>query len=134
METFVGTAINGVVKYDMPENYRRWVVTLDGQRVVTETRKFRKNRTDAQNKYWWKIIIGILSDHTGMEPEEIHDYIKRKFLPVRSVKFEIASGRSTTRLTTIEFVDLIERVQRWASQELQCYLPDPNEEVTGGVR
>ena len=45
---FVGTAIGGAVQYDLPDNYRRWLVTLEGQRVVTETKKFRKNRTDAQ--------------------------------------------------------------------------------------
>lgn len=131
MTTFVGTAINGEVQYDLPGNYHRWLVTLEGQRVVTETKKFRKNRTDAQNRYWWKIVINILSEETGFEPEEMHDWIKREFLPVVSKKGDFKSGRSTTRLTTLEFVDLIERVQRWASMELNCYIPDPNEEVKG---
>ena len=128
---FVGTAVSGEVQYDLPENYKRWLLTLEGQRVVTETKKFRKNRTDAQNKYWWGVVIDILSKEIGFEPEEIHDYIKRRFLPVRSEKFDISSGKSTARLTTLEFVDLIERVQRWAAIDLHCFIPDPNEEVIG---
>jgi len=40
------------------------------------------------------------------------------------------SGKSTTRLTTLEFVDLIERVQRWAAQDLQVYIPDPGEDIS----
>ena len=124
---FVGTAIGGAVQYDLPDNYQRWLVTLEGQRVVTETKKFRKNRTDAQNRYWWGVVIDILSQHTGYEPEEMHDAIKIKFMPVEKVG--LIAGKSTTHLTTIEFVDLIERVQRWAAQYLQCYIPDPNEET-----
>jgi hypothetical protein len=131
-ESFVGTIDKGQLKPDMPGNYSRWLATLEGQRVTIEIKKFRKNRTDAQNRYWWSVVIDILSKHTGYEPEEMHDAIKIKFLPVH--KAGLIAGKSTARLTTIEFVELIEQVQRWAAQDLQCYIPDPNEEVTEGEK
>ena len=57
----------------------------------------------------------------------MHDAIKVKFMPVERVG--LIAGKSTAHLTTIEFVDLIERVQRWAAQDLGCYIPDPNEDI-----
>jgi hypothetical protein len=125
---FVGTVEKGVLRVDLPSNFERWLMTLEGQRVTIEVKKFRKNRTDAQNKYWWGVVIDILSKHTGYEPEEMHDAIKIKFMPVE--RAGLIAGKSTARLTTIEFMELIERVQRWAAQDLQCYIPDPSEEVT----
>ena len=129
--SFVGTVERGKLKLDLPRDYDRWLLTLEGQRVTVEVKKFRKNRTDAQNKYWWGVVIDILSKEIGFEPEEIHDYIKRRFLPVTSEKYGISSGKSTTRLTTVEFIDLIERVQRWAAQDLHIYIPDPGEDILG---
>lgn len=122
---FVGTVEKGKLHIDFRPNFDRWLVTLEGQRVTVEVKKFRKNRTDAQNRYWWGCVIDILSKHTGYEPEEMHDAIKIKFLPVE--KAGLISGRSTARLNTAEFNDLIERVQRWAAQDLQVYIPDPEE-------
>ena len=128
---FVGTVEQGKLRVDFQANFERWLMTLEGQRVTIEVKKFRKNRTDAQNRYYWGCVVDILSRSVGLEPEEVHDYIKRRFLPVRSEAFgEIVSGKSTARLTTLEFMELIERVQRWAAQDLQCYIPDPSEEVT----
>jgi hypothetical protein len=127
MIPFVGTIKQGKLKVDFQSNFDRWLMTLEGQRVTIDIKKFRKNRTTAQNNYYWGVLIDILSKHTGYEPEEMHDAIKIKFMPVE--KAGLISGKSTKRLTTIEFVDLIERVQRWAAQDLQVYIPDPNEEI-----
>ena len=124
---FVGTIEQGKLDIDFSANFDRWLSTLEGQRVTVEVKKFRKNRTDAQNRYWWGVVIDILSKHTGYEPEEMHNAIKIKFLPVE--RAGLISGKSTKRLTTLEFVDLIERVQRWAAQDQNCYIPDPNEPI-----
>ena len=126
---FVGTVEQGKLRVDFQANFERWLMTLEGQRVTIEIKKFRKNRTDAQNRYYWGVVIDILSKHTGYEPEEMHDAIKIKFMPVE--RAGLIAGKSTARLTTIEFMELIERVQRWAAQDLQCYIPDPGEDVAG---
>jgi len=126
---FVGTVEQGKLVVDFQANFERWLMTLEGQRVTIEIKKFRKNRTDAQNRYYWGVVIDILSKHTGYEPEEMHDAIKIKFMPVE--RAGLIAGKSTARLTTIEFMELIERVQRWAAQDLQCYIPDPGEDVAG---
>jgi len=124
---FVGTVNKGKIEYDLPANLNRWLMTLEGKRVSVEVKKFYKTRTTEQNSYWWGVVVDTLSKHTGFESDEMHDWLKLEFLPVYSSDGKMKSGRSTTRLTTLEFVDLIERVQRWAAQDLQCYIPDPNE-------
>ena len=128
MIPFVGTAIGGKVKYDLPSNYERYLITLEGQRVATETKKFKKKRSLPQNSYYWSVIIDILSREFGYESEEIHLMLREKFLRIYDDKHpDFVIARSTTKLTTVEFVEYIEKIQRWAAQEHQIYLPDPNE-------
>jgi len=128
MIPFVGTAIGGKVKYDLPSNYERYLITLEGQRVGTETKKFKKKRSLPQNSYYWSVIIDILSREFGYESEEIHLMLREKFLRIYDDKHpDFVIARSTTKLTTVEFVEYIEKIQRWAAQEHQIYLPDPNE-------
>ena len=126
---FVGTVINKKIHIDMRQTFDRYVSLLDGKRVVVEVKKFRKNRSDAQNRFWWGVCIDILSKHCGYTPEEMHDAIKYKFLPIE--KNGLKSCKSTTSLTTEEFNNLIGRVQMWAAEELSLYIPDPNEEERG---
>ena len=134
MIPFVGTAIGGKVQYDLPDNYQRWLVTLEGQRVVTETKKFKKKRSLEQNSYYWSVLIGILSREFGYETEEMHMVLREKFLRIHDDKHpDFVIAKSTTKLTTVEFVEYIEKIQRWAAEKHQIYLPDPNEEVTEDV-
>jgi len=122
---FVGSVKDGKLILDLPGNFKRYLITLEDKRVTCEVKKFVKKRSIEQNNYWWGVVVKILSEHTGFEPEEMHDWLKLEFLPVHSKDGKMKSGKSTTRLTTLEFVDLIERVQRWAAQDLQVYIPDP---------
>ena len=60
----------------------------------------------------------MISEETGNEPEETHELLKLRFLkPI--------GKRNTTELTTVEFNTYIEKIQRWAAQELGCVIPDP---------
>ena len=123
---FVGTVEKDTVKYDLPENYRRWLITLEGQRVVTATKKFRKDRSSQQNRFYWGICVDILSKELGYEKDEIHLMLREKFLRIHDDKHpDFVLAKSTTKLTTTQFNEYIEKIQRWAAQELQIFIPDP---------
>lgn len=96
-----------------------------------------KNRSTQQNKYYWGVIVKILSNELGYTEEEIHEIIKDKFLgyrvPLKNPKgLEIFGWikRSTTALDTKEWEELMSKIREWASQALGIYLPDPNENVS----
>ena len=125
---FVATVSGGKLIHDFPERFARYLMTLEGKRVNILVTKFKKKRSLEQNSFYWGILIDILSKEFGYESEEIHLMLREKFLRIYDDKHpDFVIARSTTKLTTVEFVEYIEKIQRWAAQEHQIYLPDPNE-------
>ena len=79
-------------------------------------------RSNPQNKYYFGVVVDMISEETGNEPEETHELLKLKFL-------KSMGKANTTQLDTKEFNIYIEKIQRWAAQELSCVIPDPNEKT-----
>lgn len=105
-----------------------------GTHVFVTIRKIKKNmpRSIVQNNYYHGVVIKLLSEFTGYEPEEMHKALKIKFLTYENVK-GLPVTLSTTQLKTHEFEEFLERVRRWASMDLGVYIPLPNEvEVKNG--
>lgn len=106
----------------------------DGPVDIAVTRR-RATRSAVQNNFWWGVVVALLSEHTGFSPDEMHDVLKAKFLPRRlavtdgngEIVNEFVVGGSTTRLSTLEFGELIERVRQWAADYLGVLIPEPNE-------
>ena len=80
----------------------------------------RIKRTPEQNELLWAIYTEMAFG-TGHTPEEIHEAMKRKFLPPKFVKIgeeEVGLPGSTAVLDVKEFSAFVERVQAFAAQEL----------------
>ena len=105
-----------------------------GVRLTLEAGNKRSNQ---QNKYYWGVCINMIHEHTGQDEDDIHEFLKGKF---NAVEFEIPRkdtgevidhatiGRTTTRMSTIEFNEYVEKIQMWASEFLNIVIPDPNQE------
>ena len=95
-----------------------------------------KYRTTPENKYYWGVVIDLLSDELGYTPEEMHEILKIKFLCYKihlkhkdgSVE-EITYGKTTKDLTTKEFEEYLTKIRTWASADLGILIPLPNEGV-----
>lgn len=103
----------------------------------------KRIRTDAQNAYLWAVPNKMISEVTGYEADEVHEYLcgqywgwKDKRVPKtpRNPKgFESVPIRTTTKnadgkrsvLSTTEFADYVAFVQRFAAQKLNLVIPDP---------
>ena len=104
---------------------------LSGDVTVTVV-EGRGKRSDGQNRFYWGCVCKLISDTTGYTPEEVHEFLKEKFL---SKKEHIIIGSeehdvemaTTTKLSTKEFEEYIENIRRFASMELQIDIPSPNE-------
>lgn len=87
-------------------------------------------RSIAQNKYLWGVvnahILGYFKVHmqkffeylliTGLTAEFIHEWIKLRY-----------KVRSTTRLTTEEFCELVYQIRHDMYHDLGLHIPEPNE-------
>lgn len=99
-----------------------------------------KMRSLPQQRYYFGVIIKILSDELGYSPMQIHEMLKEEFL------FEILHIRtkdnilqkkivkSTTEITTAEAEQYYSDIRQWASMELGIWLPEPNEEINGLIQ
>lgn len=127
----IGVMTDGKFRPDNVKMFLDETRALNGKRVAVIFRKFReyKQRSLEENNYYWGVIVKMLADETGNDPETIHEVIKYKFLvkefELKGRKFTGAA--STAGLSTIEFEDLCSRIRMWASAELSIYLPSPNE-------
>lgn len=122
-----GKVEKGRIVWQEPERRAVYIASLEGKEIQESLGKKIERRTDQQNKYYWSVVVAILGNHFGYEPEEMHEALKFQFL--RTHDDTLPSVRSTTKLSTAEFVDYIDRIMRWAASEYQVYIPEANEVV-----
>lgn len=130
MINMIGHIIGGKLVYDK----KTIEATPD---CDVEIKVLKNNRSTQQNKYYWGVVVDLISDHTGYTPEEVHEIIKYKFLTEyfhyhesnehTALVYEIPKTKSTTGLKSNEFEDLMSQIREWASLKLGVYIPDPNE-------
>lgn len=87
-------------------------------------------------RYYFKVVVRHVMEglrEVGYETSlpQTHAYLKSEFLKgwtINEETWEYEEQDGTTRtLTNKEFIQYIERIQRWASIYLSIYIPDPNE-------
>lgn len=105
---------------------------FSGKAVEIIIKRKSAKRSDRQNRYWW-VLVTILSNDLGYTKEEMHEILKYKFL--KREKVDERTGLvmeylgSTTELNKMEFADMITDLRRWSEQDLNIYLPEPNEQT-----
>lgn len=102
---------------------KRWIITV---------KQAKKTRTLSQNRLNWKWIneiADLISKDTGMDDDEIHAFFKEKFLPgkVVTINNETAVYKTTTKLTTAEMSEYMDKIYVFASRDLGLFLPFPGD-------
>lgn len=105
----------------------------DGEVLITIERKHATRSVQA-NRYYWGVVVQLLSEHTGYQPEEIHEVLKAKFIPKTlslakdngEIVAELVIGGTTTSMNKLEFGDYISRIRQWAMDELDVVIPNPD--------
>lgn len=122
---FLGTIKQGKLLLNTQDQFDKYLLTLEGQEIQVVVGKVKKQRSSQENKYYWAVPIKLLSEATGYTDEEMHDALRMLFLKDMSKK--IPTLRSTASLTTVEMEEYLSKIRVWASQVLNCYVPEPNE-------
>lgn len=88
-----------------------------------------RQRSISQNKLMW-LWFACIQQETGTDKNDLHDYYCKKFLrrkvTVGSNEEVVVSG--TSKLTTEQFNDFLDKVQVDAASELGIRLPNPEDE------
>lgn len=88
-------------------------------------RKPRKPRSTAENNYYFGVVVYMISQETGFSTQEAHEAMKWLFLKKQVNK--LTTVRSTADLSTVEMEEYLANVRQFAAQELNIYIPLPNE-------
>ena len=108
-----------------------YISSLDVAKREYEAKIVKKTdkRTLAQNRLY-RLWLNCISEETGNDVEDLHEYFKAKYIGVhyRVIYGEgITRNYSTTDLSTEQFTEFLERVQRWANIEQGIVLPNPED-------
>jgi len=98
------------------ENARHQIGELDlSKDWEVEVKPFAFNRSTQQNKKYWA-LIGELGSFLGYDEGEMHELMKYKFLSYKQEMLgdEMTVVPSTSKLTIKEFVEYLEKVERFA--------------------
>lgn len=111
---------------------------LAGKEVILTIERKRNKRSNPQNRYYWSCIIPIIRqgmyDTQGevFTPEEAHEFLKVNFNSRQLVNENggdvLSLPVSTTRLSTIEFEEYLDRVRTFADAFFNVKIPLPNEQ------
>lgn len=99
-------------------------------KVVIVVQHPTAGRTSQANRYYWGVVLALISEHTGYEQDELHEYFKKRFNP-RTVSLadgEEVVGGSTSKMDTAAFYEYVERIRRFAVTDLDgLVIPEPGE-------
>lgn len=110
------------------KDYQTYLSNLsDGFYEITP-KKIKKLRSLRQNRYYFGVVLKLLSDYTGYTPIELHDGFRAMFLKVPGEFIERV--KSTTELDTSEFETYLAQIRVLSSEKIGINIPLPNE--TGG--
>lgn len=98
-----------------PEAFAEYLLKLEGQEVEVIIRKPSLRRSVQANKYYWSVVIPLLSEHCGYRKDEMHEILKGKFL---------AEEGTTTALSKEQFAEYLEHCIQFGA-ELDVYIPEP---------
>jgi hypothetical protein len=123
---------NGKVKFVDRYSFDREIKDYEGRKAWLTIGGRRNSRTLNQNAYYWGVVVTRLAGYLGYFPDEIHEVLKQKFLPAKSIALkneEVVIPQSTSTLDTIQFEEYLEQIRIWAVRDLEFTLPLPNEDI-----
>ncbi len=97
-------------------NQNRWDLWCqDNQGKQVSVEKAKPIRSLSQNGLYWAWLSKVALE-TGNQTEDMHEYLKLKFLPKRLLKihgkkgdYDVETVKSTTRLNKLEFGEYLEK-------------------------
>lgn len=124
---------NGKLSIVNEASLMEWINGNKNKEIILSIELRSKKRSTPQNSYYWGVVIPLVQhaiNDLGNEfsKEETHEFLKAKF---NYKEVEITEGhyidvpQSTTKLDTTGFNEYIEKVQRFGSEMLNIYIPDP---------
>lgn len=128
---------NGTPKIYHKKELDEWFKNNAGKDFRIKVERKRKKRSTPQNAFYWAVVVPMIKDRLNelgheFNDDDTHDALKAKFNTVEIINKDEVSDeivKSTTKLTTVEFMEYLDKVMRWASEFLGIVIPEPNSQT-----
>ena len=110
------------------EAIRNELLSFANKKVTITVEKYFKQRSGQQNRYLFGVAYKLISDHTGYTIDEVHDLMAKKFIGEKEIKIgklKVTTHETSTKLSTTDFMGYIASIQKFAAEELDVFIPDP---------
>jgi hypothetical protein len=97
-----------------------------GEPLEVIVRKPSNPTTTPQMRYYYGVVVKLVSEHIGHSLDETDTLLKWKFLKQEDDR-HMEFVPSKNALSTVEFEKYQERVRQWAAIFLDLHIPLPNE-------
>lgn len=114
-----------------------WFVKNSGKRFKIKVERRYKKRSEQQSRYYWGVVIPLIRERlkdlgNEFSSQDTHEALKAKF-NTGEIKNESGVQEefvlSTAKLRTVEFMEYLDKIQRWANEFLGLVIPLPNEQL-----
>ena len=126
---FYARVVKGKLELEDRSAFANFISKYEGKDLAIILKRSSLIRTGAENRYYWGVIVRMISDEMAILPDEAHDFLKSMFLKegveANGKRWEIV--KSTASLSIQEFEDYCENCRQWSANELNAPIPMPNE-------
>lgn len=129
----------GILKITNRKQFDSDLKRFNGSQVEIVVKKKRSIRSSQQNRYYFGVVIPLLMqglNDVGYDynKKETHEFVKTNFNYTEQVNEStgevIRHIKRTSRLNKSEFSEMVEKIKIFASEYLNIYIPDPNEDLS----
>lgn len=122
---FFSRVTNGKLAEGVSLTLRELITKMEGKNLVITVKEQGKRRSDRQNAFYWGVVIPLIKQlfedaGTTCAPEDVHCYLKEHVGGMMKVIILPDGSRraiveSSTKLTTVQWEDYMEKVRAWAA-------------------
>lgn len=135
MELIVKIEDSKIIPYNLAL-YSELLGRFNNKEVLLSIHQQKKKRSNDQNKYYWAVVIPMIQqglfdlqgEYFGIE--DTHNFLKQEFnfkeIVNKDTGEALKIGLSTTQLTTVEFMDFLDKIIDFADKFLNIKIPPPN--------
>ena len=121
----------GHLTLEQQPRFLRWLQRLAGERVDLSVRKHRSKRSVEQNRYWFWAMGFLAREAWGEDDaeakERMHYWLLVQYFGTVRIGDIVVPARTSRRLSTAEFSEMIEWMVQFAARDLGVVVPLPNE-------
>lgn len=134
-KVFSGFISNGKLRLHDSKGFNDSVLACKDMDVTLTISKKKVKRTLSANAYYRGVVVVLITEALNdlghdVNTEEVHEFLKNKFNTKEIISPETGEvetfAMSTSKLTSSEFSEYLQKIIIWAAEFLCIVIPEPN--------